>query len=324
MPGLSKGIFSEKEKRMKTYNIGAQSIPPEAKGAVVVIGNFDGVHKGHQVLLNRAKECAASLGKPLAVLTFEPHPRELFRPDEPPCRITPKSLKAERLKKEGVGHLFYKTFDWDFASLSAQGFIDTVLQKELAAGHVIVGFDFRFGQMRSGTPKMIESAGIPVTVIEEIKQEKGDEISSSRIRQHLRRGEIGAANALLGWEWEVRGEIVRGDRRGRELGYPTANMALGETLHPAYGVYAAFARLEGEEQWHPAAVNIGIRPMFKVPTAQVETFIFDFDREIYGQTLHVRPVTRLRSEAKFANVQDLIVQMEKDCAQARDILNVRK
>lgn len=309
---------------MKIWEIGTQPLPQESKGSVVVIGNFDGVHKGHQALINRAKNLAQELKKPLAVLTFEPHPRELFRPDEPPCRITPRDLKAERLRNAGVEALFIRNFDWDFASLSAESFIKDILKEEIAAGHIIVGFDFRFGQMRAGTPEMIKEAGIPVTVIEEIKTGSETEISSSRIRQHLRRGEIESANALLGWEWEIRGEIVRGDQRGRQLGFPTANMALGPTLHPAYGVYAAFARIEGEGAWHPSAVNIGIRPMFKVPTAQVETFIFDFDREIYGKTLHVRPVARLRSEAKFSNIEELKAQMEKDCNQAKMILKAQQ
>lgn len=309
----------EEARHMKLFEIGARQIPAEAKGAVVVVGNFDGVHKGHQVLLARAKQQAAALGCPLAVLTFEPHPRELFRPDEPPCRITPAALKAERLAAAGADILFVRAFDWDFASLGALAFIDEMLKRELAAARVVVGYDFRFGQMRAGTPGMIEQAGVPVTVVGEIKMEQGQEISSSRIRQHLRRGEITAANDLLGWEWEIRGEIVRGDRRGRELGYPTANMALGQTLHPAYGVYAARARIDGETEWRPAAVNIGIRPMFTVPLAQVETFIFDFSREIYGKTLHIRPIARLRSEAKFSKIEDLIAQMDKDCAQAREI-----
>ena len=309
---------------MRRFELDKKDIPENAKNAAVVIGNFDGVHRGHRALLQRASGVAGGQGLPLAVLTFEPHPRELFRPDEPPCRITPLELKAERLEKEGVEDLFCKPFNWDLASMSAEDFIEIILKRELNAKHVIVGFDFRFGQMRKGTPDMIEKSGIAVTVIEEIRAQDGQEISSSRIRQHLRRGEIDKANALLGWEWEIRGEIVRGDQRGRELGYPTANMALGETLHPAYGVYAAYARMEGEEQWRLAAVNIGIRPMFEIPTAQVETFIFDFDREIYGKTLHVQPVARLRSEAKFANVQDLIAQMEKDCAQAKALLKTSK
>lgn len=305
---------------MKRYEDGTASPAADAKGAAVVIGNFDGVHKGHQALLAQAAAVAQNMKAPLAVLTFEPHPRELFRPDEPPCRITPQNLKAERLEQAGVKVLFTKKFDWNFASLSAEDFIEKILKDELGAAHIIVGYDFHFGQMRKGTAEMIKQSGIPVTVIEEIKGQDGQEISSSRIRQYLRRGEIDKANALLGWDWEIRGEIVRGDQRGRELGYPTANMALGQTLHPAYGVYAALARIEGESAWHPAAVNIGIRPMFEVPTAQVETFIFDFNREIYGKTLHVRPVARLRSEAKFSNVEDLKTQMAKDCEQAREIL----
>ena len=308
---------------MKRFEDGHTGIPESARNAAIVIGNFDGVHKGHRALLAQAKQKASAIRAPLAVLTFEPHPRELFRPDEPPCRITPQNLKAERLEQAGVKVLFTKKFDWNFASLSAEDFIEKILKDELGAAHIIVGYDFHFGQMRRGTAQMIGQAGIPVTVIEEIKGEDGQEISSSRIRQYLRRGEIEKANALLGWEWEIRGEIVRGDQRGRELGYPTANMPLGQTLHPAYGVYAAFARIEGESEWRPAAVNIGIRPMFEIPQAQVETFIFDFNREIYGKTLHVRPVARLRSEAKFSNVEDLKTQMAKDCEQAREILSGR-
>ena len=295
-------------------------IQEEAKGHVVVIGNFDGVHKGHQALINKGANVAKQTGKKLAILTFEPHPRVLFRPDEQPSRVTPPDLKAERMQVEGVDYLISLDFNWDFASQSADEFIAGILKTGLNASHVVIGSDFHFGQMRSGTPDMIKQAGIDVTVIEKIKSADSEIYSSSLVRQALRHGDIQRANEMLGWEWEMRGEVVKGDQRGRELGYPTANVKLGETVHPAYGVYATWARIEGEEIWRPSATNIGIRPMFEIPTAQIETFIFDFDREFYGQILHVRPVQRLRSEAKFDSLDELIQQMKKDCEKARDIL----
>jgi riboflavin kinase/FMN adenylyltransferase len=295
-------------------------IPAELRGHVVAIGNFDGMHRGHQALLGRAKQIAAKDKKKLAVLTFEPHPRALFRPDDPVFRITSAPLKAQRLEDLGVDILFSIPFDWDFASQSAESFIKNVLIDGLGASHVVIGHDFRFGQLRKGAPEDIQKAGIPTTIIGEVKDEKGEELSSSRIRKALRDGDIATANALLGWEWEIQSEVVKGDQRGRKLGYPTANMNLGDTLHPAYGVYASRVMVAGEGKWQAAATNIGIRPMFEAPIALVETFIFDFDAEIYGQILRVRPVKRLRGEAKFDSLDALKDQMAKDCAEARKIL----
>ena len=288
-------------------------------GAVVAIGNFDGVHRGHQLILQTAKAKATELHKPFGVLTFEPHPKALFRPDDPPSRITPKDLKKWRLEEFGVDVLFSLNFDWDFASQTAQGFISSILKDAINASHVVVGDDFRFGQMRKGCPQGIKEAGIAVTPMSKL-EEGGDALSSSRIRQALRNGDMGAANEILGWNWEIRGPIFKGDQRGRELGYPTANVKMEENIHPAYGVYASMVQIEGEDIWRPAATNIGIRPMFEIPLAQVESYIFDFDEEIYGKILRTRPVKRLRSEAKFETLEDLIAQMAKDCEQARKIL----
>ncbi len=297
-----------------------RNIPEADKGAVIAIGNFDGVHRGHRALLDKAAEIAAAKGTRLGVLTFEPHPRALFQPDSPPSRITPQALKRDQLAGSGVDILFSLPFDWSFASQSADAFIKNVLKDGLGAIHVVVGADGRFGQLRAGGPGDIEKAGIPVTVFAKAESADGVEFSSSRVRQLLRHGDIKAANEILGWEWELRGTVIGGDRRGRELGFPTANMAIGDALHPAYGVYAVWASIEGEDRWRPAATNIGIRPMFEVQAAQVETFIFDFSGEIYGKTLRIRPVQRLRGEAKFASLEGLIGQMEKDCEQAREIL----
>ena len=303
---------------MKIYE-DIKTLPEDAKGAVIAIDNFDGVHRGHQVLLNKAITIAREKGKLFGVLTFEPHPRALFRPDDPPFRITPAALKAERLRTCGVDILFSLPFDWNFASQSAENFIETVISNGIAPAHIIIGYDFCFGQLRKGQPEDFIKAGFETTIIDEIA-EADEKLSSSRIRAALRHGKITEANALLGWDWEIRGKVVKGDQRGRELGYPTANVGLGDTTHPAYGVYATLVRIEGENEWRPSATNIGIRPMFEVPEALVETFIFDFDREIYGKTLHIKPVKRLRGEAKFDSLDALITQMEKDCEQAKEIL----
>lgn len=305
---------------MKTVNT-LDTVPSDCKNCVIAIGNFDGIHRGHQALLEKARNVAKEKNLQLGVLTFEPHPRRLFQPDQPPGRLTPASVKALQLKEYGVDVLFSIPFNWPFASQSAEEFVQNVLIDGLDAAHVVIGYDFRFGQLRKGSAETIEAAGLSTDVIKQIADDKNEIISSSRIRQLLRAGEIETANALLGWEWEIQGKIFRGDRRGHELGYPTANLLLKDTLHPAYGVYACRVNIEGEEEWHKAATNIGIRPMFEVSEGQVEAHILDFpDRDIYDKVLRVKLVKRLRGEAKFNSVEDLVIQMEKDCAQARELL----
>ncbi len=305
---------------MYSYDV-LSEITDKHHGAVIAIGNFDGVHLGHKALLDEAGKLAKEQDKPFGVLTFEPHPRSLFRPDDPPFRISPKALKQERLKEVGLEFCVSLNFDWDFASQSAEDFVQNILTDGLKAAHIVIGFDFKFGQLRKGSAETIETAGLPVTSFDAVKNEHGEKIASSMIRQNLRKGHIEAANEMLGWDWEMRGSIQKGDRRGHELGYPTANFALGDTIHPAYGVYAAYAQIEGEEDWHKAAVNIGIRPMFELREGQVEAHLLDFpDRDIYGKTLRVKPAARLRSEAKFDSLEALIKQMDEDCVQARDLL----
>lgn len=300
------------------------NLPMDATDAIVVIGNFDGVHIGHQALLSRARSLAEELNKKLAVLTFEPHPRRLFRPDDPPFRITPVSTKHMRLQACGVDMVYSLPFDWDFASQSAEEFIQNVLTDGIVPAHIIVGDDFCFGQLRKGTAETLKDAGYEVTVVTKIKDTHGIDFSSSDIRQALRKGEIKKANEMLGWDWEMRGEIVKGDQRGRELGYPTANVQLQETLHPAYGVYATLVKLadEGDDApWMAAATNIGIRPMFELKIGQVEAHILDFDRDIYGKTLRIKPIKKLRGEAKFDSLDELITQIDKDCAATRSLLS---
>lgn len=291
-------------------------LPADATGVVAAIGNFDGVHRGHQALLRRAREIADGQGKKLGVLTFEPHPRCLFRPDDPPFRLTPPAVKRRLLEECGVDILYSLPFDWDFASQSAEAFIENVLKNGIRPAHVAVGEDFCFGQLRKGTVETLRQAGMEVTALEKV-----DGISSSDIRQALRHGDIETANALLGREWEIEGTVVQGDRRGRELGFPTANVRLGDTLHPAYGIYATWVKIDGEDDWLPAATNIGIRPMFELPEGQVEAHILDFDRDIYGRTLRIRPVKRLRGEARFENLDALVRQMGSDCEAVRGLFS---
>lgn len=289
--------------------------------AVIIIGNFDGVHKGHQALIQQARMKADNLGKKLGLLTFEPHPRKLFRPDDPPFRITPLAIKTQRLNDAGVDFMVALAFDWTFASQSAEQFVQHVLCEGLAPAHVMVGYDFRFGQLRKGTPDTIRNAGLSVTLLDEVADAQGRKYSSSAVREALRLGDIEAAHAVLGWEWYMQGTIVRGDRRGHELGYPTANVPLGDTLHPAYGVYATLVQIEGETQWRAAATNIGIRPMFELQIGQVEAYILDFpETDLYGKTLRIKPLGRLRGEARFDSLPSLIAQIDRDVLETRRIL----
>ncbi len=299
-----------------------KDVKEAAQNTVLVIGNFDGVHLGHQQLISDARGIADKKGAKLGVLSFEPHPRKLFRADDPPFRITPVAMKARRLEKSGIDVLFSLDFNWDFASQSAEDFIENILKQGLKPVHIVVGYDFCFGQLRKGTPETLKQAGFDVTVIDKIADEGDSTFSSSAIRTALRHGEIDKANELLGWSWEIEGIIVKGDQRGRELGFPTANVKLEDTLHPAYGVYAAMVNIEGEgeDDWRMAATNIGIRPMFEIPVGQVEAHILDFDRDIYGKTLRIRPVKKLRGEARFDNLEALIAQIERDCQETRKIL----
>lgn len=306
---------------MTLYNSLAE-LPASAKGHVIAIGNFDGVHLGHRAVIAAAKEMAVSKGLKLDILTFEPHPRSLFRPDDPPFRITPPALKAEKLLEAGADFIVSLPFDWDFASQSAENFVANILLEKLSPAHVLAGEDFQFGQLRKGTLDTIRAAGLAVTGIAITGDAASEKYSSTIIREALRAGEIQTANAMLGWDWEIRGDIVRGDRRGHELGYPTANVRLKDVLHPAYGIYASWVQIEGEDQWRMAATNIGIRPMFELKVGQVEAHILDFeDKDIYGQILRIRPVKRLRGEAKFDSLEALITQIDADCAATRRILS---
>lgn len=296
------------------------AVPSDLRDAVVAIGNFDAVHKGHRILLQRAKDLAAKLGRPFGVLTFEPHPRRLFRPDDPPFRVSPPPVKLWRLDQDSPDAVFVLPFTLETAQLSAEDFIKDILQKRLGTRAVVVGSDFHFGKARMGNAALLQQNGFVCESLDLVKDPHSAVYSASRVRGLLQSGHIDEANNLLGWEWEIWGTVEKGDQRGRELGYPTANVPLGETIHPAYGVYAALVSADDGATWHKSATNIGIRPMFEARVALVEAHILDFQGDLYSKTLRIRPVQKIRDEEKFGSLDALIIQIAKDCEKAREIL----
>lgn len=304
---------------MKVFDL-AKDVPQADKNCVVAVGNFDAVHLGHQALLAEAKSLAATRGVPFAVLTFEPHPRRVFRADDPPFRVTPLAVKLDRLAASGVDCVYVCPFNWDLAGLSPEQFIQTILKDKIAPALIVTGQDFHFGHNRSGNAALLKQSGFEVVSISLKADGQHAVISATRVRGALQAGHLDEANALLGWNWELRGVVQHGDKRGREIGYPTANIPLGETIHPAYGVYATYVQIEGEDVWRKAATNIGIRPMFELPTGLVEAHILDYEGDIYGKTVRVRPVRKIRDEMKFSSLDLLVAQIDSDCEEARKIL----
>ena len=298
------------------------AVPPAWRGAVVAIGNFDGVHSGHQAVLKAAEAEAEHLGVRCIVLTFEPHPRTFFAPAKPVFRLTPAILKAALIAALGLNGTLVMTFDGDLAGMEAEDFVTGILLDKLAARHVVTGYDFHFGHNRRGTPKFLQESGLlhgfGVTVVAEHGDE-GGAVSSSRIRQALGEGDIAHANSLLDWSWSVSGDIVHGDKRGRDLGYPTANMALSPDTTLRHGIYAVrFARANGKI--HDGVANFGRRPTFDNGRPLLETFLFDFNGELYGEATLVSLIGWIRPEETFASPQALIAQMDRDSAAARALL----
>ena len=305
---------------MQIFETG-KTLPENFRQGVVAIGNFDGVHKGHHALLSDAKARAEKAGVPFGILTFEPHPRTLFQEPSEPFRLTPTPLKRKKLSELAPDYIYECPFDRALAQLSAEEFITQILRQKLGVSEIVVGEDFHFGQNRGGDISTLKESGIPTHALGDVTSTKsGQKYSASTIRSYLRRGMIAEANAMLGWDWEIDGVVIHGNKRGRELGYPTANIALNHVLHPAFGIYATWARIEGEDTWRKAATNIGIRPMFKSEQALMEVHLLDYEGDLYDKTLEVRPVALLRGEAKFESLEALIEQMDKDCQKTRDIL----
>lgn len=298
-----------------------QGLDPQARGASVALGNFDGVHLGHRAVIDLARRPPASLG----VVTFEPHPREYFAPAAPPFRLMNAEARASRLAKLGVDHLFQLPFDAVMAAFPPEDFARHVLAEGLGVTHVVVGADFCFGRGRAGTAadlrRLGDDLGFRVTVAD-LVQSLGTGISSSAIRQALTEGRPRDAAAMLGHWHRIEGEVIHGEKRGRALGYPTANMSVAGLHLPRLGVYAVRADvLTGPQTGsYMGAASLGVRPMFGVNQPNLETFLFDFAGDLYGQHLSIAFVDFLRPEMTFDGLPALIAQMDADCDRARGIL----
>ncbi len=293
------------------------------RGAVVAIGNFDGVHRGHQTVLGVARDEAEASGRPLVVLTFEPHPRSVFSPDRPVPRLTPARLKARLFEALGVSAVVEQGFDRAYASLPAEGFVARTLVERLGAGHVVVGFDFCFGAKRSGNAVVLREAGerhgFGVSVVEAFSDGTAGVVSSSRIRAALGEGAVEDAAALLGYRFSVEGRIGHGAKLGRTLGYPTANMELPFPELLAHGIYAVRLR-RADGTLYDGVASYGRRPTFDDGAPLFETYLFDFSGELYGEDVRVSIVSRLRGEERFDSAEALVEQMDRDAVRARDVL----
>jgi riboflavin kinase/FMN adenylyltransferase len=300
---------------------GDAAVPDALRGAILALGNFDGVHRGHAELARIAAGMAAERGARAAAFTFEPHPRTVFRPDQPVFRLTSLEVKLELLAQAGLSRSFVLPFDRDVAAISAESFVDDLLLGRLGAAGIVCGYDFHFGKGRAGSPEMLQAragaAGVPVAVVPPYSW-AGEPVSSTLIRTALEDGDVARAADFLGRPWFVRGEIAHGDKRGRDLGYPTANMHLPRDCRLKYGIYAVRMKLDGV--WRDGVASFGSRPTFDDGAPRLETFLFDFAGDLYGRTVDVALVAYLRGEEKFASLEALIVQMDADSARARAIL----
>jgi riboflavin kinase/FMN adenylyltransferase len=304
-----------------------EDVPESCKGAVVAIGNFDGVHLGHQALIAHARALAKEADAPLGVLAFEPHPQEFFRPSAECFRLTPFRSKARLLAEQGVDVMYALAFDAEMAKKTAEQFVHEVLVEGLGVRTVLVGADFRFGKARLGDSALLaamgKAHGFGVEIFSPVIAHDSQKISSSEIRAALKAGRPEEAAKLLGHFWAIEARVEQGDARGRELGFPTANMRLDGYLKPAFGVYAVRASIIENEKVgasYRGAANLGIRPMFKTDTPLLETYLFDFSGDLYGKHLAVELIAYLRDEMTFESLDALKAQMAKDCDQARTLL----
>ncbi|PCJ59345.1 MAG: riboflavin biosynthesis protein RibF [Rhodospirillaceae bacterium] len=300
-------------------------VPPEAKGAVVAIGNFDGIHRGHRAVLDAARSQAQALATATAVLTFDPHPRSFFAPEAPPFQLTSLRDKAHALERLGIDFLIVRHFDAAFAARSAESFAEHELAENLQIAHAVTGSDFRFGQGRKGDAAMLQALatrfGFGYTAVAPVMAQ-GDPFSSTKIRDHLRHGRPGEAAKLLGRYWEITGRVEHGAGLGRDLGFPTANLALGDHLRPKAGIYAVRAGCDAGKDtvWQDGVAYLGTRPTFDGQSLRLEVNFFNAPGTLYGKQLRVQLIAYLREDATFADAETLKLQMAKDRAQAFEVL----
>ncbi|MCZ4075173.1 bifunctional riboflavin kinase/FAD synthetase [Agrobacterium sp. LMR679] len=310
-------VFHRNEKK--------EPLPEALRGGVIAIGNFDGVHRGHRAVLDRALELAEARGVPALVLTFEPHPRSVFRPDTPVFRLTPAPVKARILEAIGFRSVIEYPFDREFSQRSAEEFVQSILVDWLHASAVVTGFDFHFGKGREGGPAFLMEAGkrhgFDVTLVDAFRDEGADVVSSSRIRSLLCEGDVAGAAGLLGYRFTVESEVIGGQKLGRTLGYPTANMALAPETELKAGIYAVrFRRPDGSIR--DGVASFGYRPtVTENGAALLETFVFDFSGDLYGEVCSVSFFGHLRDELKFDGLDPLVAQIRRDEEEARAMLS---
>ena len=311
---------------MRTFNR-YHDLPKAARGAVVALGNFDGLHRGHQAVIAQVRSIAADLGAPSAVGVFRPHPRLFFKPDSPPFRLMSAGLREGLLEELSVDLLFELPFDADMRDMDDVQFVDAVLHRGLGARHVVVGADYGFGKNRCGDvdslTRLGAERGIGVTPVSPVGlHELYGKYGSTEIRKALAQGDVFHAQHMLSRPWSVDGVVAEGQKRGRTIGFPTANLPFGDLVRPKPGVYAVEVHVAGEPDWRPGVANTGTRPTVGGEEARLEVYIFDFDRDIYGQRITVRFRSFIRDERKFDGLEALKAQIARDADGARAIFGL--
>jgi len=300
----------------------AGGIPDSLKGSIVALGNFDGFHLGHQAVVGRAIQRGFHERRPVIVATFDPHPVRFFKPDLPPFRLTTLDQREALFAHAGADAMLVFEFNDTLRSTAAEDFVTELLGQQIGAAGVVTGDDFTFGKMRGGNVELLRTLGAEHGIIAEAVAPVmlgGLKISSGRIREALQAGDTANATQLLSRDFTIEGVVQQGDRRGRELGYPTANMVLGDYLRPRYGIYAVRVTLDDGSE-HPGVASLGIRPTFSPPQELLETHLLDFDGDLYGRKIEVGLHAFIRDEKKFDDLDALVAHMKDDEAQARHLL----
>ena len=310
-------------KTLQTYTDLASS----DKGAVIALGNFDGLHRGHQAVIAEAKSIAKNLNAPLGIGLFRPHPFRFFKPDAPPFRLMTPSVRAEVMASLSVERLYEIPFEEALRDMDDVQFVEQVLHQGLGIKHVVVGEDYGFGKNRCGNveslTRLCGERGIGVTPMKPVGLHAlYGKYGSTEIRKALKQGDVFHAAHMLSRPWIVDGVVQQGQQRGRTINFPTANLEFGDLVRPKFGVYCVEVKLEGAEDWRPAIANTGNRPTVGGEEARLEVHIFDFERDIYGQHIQVRFRSFVRPEQKFESFDDLRMQIERDCAGARTLFGI--
>jgi riboflavin kinase/FMN adenylyltransferase len=300
----------------------AGGIPDQLRGSIVALGNFDGFHLGHQAVVGRAIQRGFHERRPVIVATFDPHPVRYFKPDVPPFRLTTLDQREALFAHAGADAMLVFEFGEELRSTPAEEFVTGLLGERIGAAGVVTGDDFTFGRMRGGNVELLRTLGAEHGIVAEAVAPvllDGGRISSGRIREALQAGDIGTATRLLSRDFAIEGVVQPGDKRGRELGYPTANLALGDYQRPRYGIYAVRVTLDDGSE-HPGVASLGVRPTFDPPTELLETHLLDFDGDLYGRRIEVALHAFIRDEKKFDSVDALVEEMRRDEAEARKLL----